>query len=167
MFDWMSAAVGACSSFVVSLLAAIFAFRYQNWKSNIRGRVAIFYQSLKQIRTNAELLKCAHKHPEKASIFLEKIQFLPAYPFTDFDLLDTGFRVAANVYDSSLIQVMANADFLPSFGIKSRQVEDAISRMILLWDIHLKDHLISYFLLPSYMHVLKKKLEQEAQNEKE
>lgn len=93
MINWGSAILGAASSLLVSM----FMLHYQNWKANVRDRVSIFYRARKQIRLNLEALDLSRSAPDRKAILQEKIQFLPAYPFSNDDHTTKHFAHCPNI----------------------------------------------------------------------
>lgn len=129
MVDWESAAIGAASSLLVSL----FVFHYQNWKSNVRARVSIFYQARKQIKLNLEALALSTTSPDRKDLLLEKIQFLPTYPFSDSNHVGDGFRALTEYYDEELLRAVSGEKPYAEFERTSRS------------QIHLMDMMIGYW----------------------
>lgn len=103
MINWGSAILGAASSLLVSM----FMLHYQNWKANVRDRVSIFYRARKQIRLNLEALDLSRSAPDRKAILQEKIQFLPAYPFSNDDHTDEAFRALSEYYDTELLYAIS------------------------------------------------------------
>lgn len=123
MFDWVSAAVGAASSLVVSLFVAIFAFQYQNWKSDVQKHISLFYQARSQIIRNEKLLSSYWAWPDKRNILIEKVQLLPCYPFTDFDIIDQWIRKEFESYDHILILSMTT-DYAEELNKQPQKIAD-------------------------------------------
>lgn len=128
MFDWVSAAIGAASSLVVSLFVAIFAFQYQNWKSDVQKHISLFYQARSQIIRNEKLLSSYWIWPDKRKMLIEKVQLLPCYPFTDFDIIDQLIRTEFELYDDALILAMTT-DYAEELKKQPQKIADTATRI--------------------------------------
>lgn len=188
MFDWVSAAVGALSSFAISIFAAVFTFQYQNWKTDVHRHVSLFYRTRSQILQNKELLHLARSRSDKKDMLLGKVQFLPCYPFTDFDILDKWIREEFEFYNRTLIlalavdqveeitnQVEEIADRAKKLSNQTEKMfEDSGARvlcvldiMLRFWDVDLKKRMMLYFILPSLLQKQSEKLIQDQQKGKD
>lgn len=156
MIDFLSACIGA----LASLLLAMASYHYQQWKSDVQNRIALFYQSRQQILRNRNLIISSQTHPDKKEMLLNRVQFLPAYPFVNFDILDEGFRTASNTYDKALIRVLSGDTDFESFDSASSHTLNSVNGMIFLWTEYLKKQMILYFLLPFLLRRIHKKLTQ-------
>ena len=156
MIDFLSACIGA----MASLLLALASYQYQHWKSDVQTRIAIFYQARYQILRNRNLLASARKHPDKAELLLDKIQFLPTYPFTDFDILDEGFHSSAQSYDKALVLVLSDELDFDVFDSISIQSIRSIDGLVSLWSDFIKKRMLMYFLLPSLLRRIREELMQ-------
>lgn len=147
MVDWESAAIGAASSLLVSL----FVFHYQNWKSNVRSRVLIFYQARSQIRLNLEVLLLIQLHADMKDNLLEKIQFLPPYPFSASDHIDDGFRALSESYNTELLHAVSGEIEYDKFEEITLNQSRLMDMMIHYWGGFLQNGAFSrYISLPFF-----------------
>lgn len=156
MIDFLSACAGAAAS----LLLALVSYHYQQWKADVQNRIALFYQSQHQVLRNRNLLSLAQLHPDTKEMLLDKVQFLPAYPFANFDILDDGFRSLADFYDKALVRALSEDRDFHSFESVSIHSLDSINGLILLWSEHLKKRMLLYFLLPFLLRRIRRELMQ-------
>ena len=154
MINWGSAILGAASSLLVSM----FMLHYQNWKANVRDRVSIFYRARKQIRLNLEALDLSRSAPDRKAILQEKIQFLPAYPFSNDDHTDEAFRALSEYYDTELLYAISGDINYSEFEkITSEQLR-LLDLMLNSWTAPLQDGTILYYIkhiITGYIHDLK------------
>lgn len=145
MFDLASASIGAISSLVVSL----FCLNYQNWKGNARTRVSIFYQAKKQVNLNLEAIALSQSFPDKKDILLDKVQFLPTYPFSTNDPTDTAFRALSEHYNLELLHaVSGDIEYFRFEKISSNRLR-ALDIMLTQWNPLLNGTVLDYFLYKS------------------
>ena len=142
MIDLASASIGAISSLVVSL----FCLHYQNWKGNARARVTIFYQSKKQVNLNLEAIALSQSFPDKKDILLDKVQFLPTYPFPTNDPTDTAFHALSEHYNLELLHAVSGDIEYFRFEKISFNRLCSLDIMLALWSPLLNGTVLDYFL---------------------
>lgn len=157
MFDWLSALIGA----LFSLAVALFSYHYQHWKSDVHQHISLLYLTRSRILLNKSLLLCALAYPDKRDILMEKIQLLPAYPFTDLSIIDQFLREEQEIYNTSLVLTMAGDQEYKVFSETSRRTLRISEGLLQLWTSDLQHHLLLYFILPV---LLKKQNEKMMQN---
>lgn len=153
MFDLSSLLIGSA----ISIITTVASTKYQSWKGGVFARVRIFLQSNRQININSVILNQSNSDPELAKLLLNKVNFLPPYPYADFYPIDDSFQSICMTYERSLSLLLSGKIDIQTFNVQSNSSMKDIQGLLTLWNDFLRKYLLLYFLLPILFRKIAKK----------